>query len=168
MVQLSDGAVTSLTDPGNGTTVATEAYADHVSCRAVHRPGWCYVSYYNEPGDRYSDELIAVKMDGSGTVEQLANYHSDNDDPNLPQVTQDPDFPYRSEAHPVPSPNGQRVLFASNWLYQGTGGEWIGDYVVQFPPQPAAAASHHSSRAHGWRIADPATVAPRLGDTADD
>ena len=32
MVQLSNGAVTSLTDPGNGTTIAYEAYADHVSC----------------------------------------------------------------------------------------------------------------------------------------
>ncbi len=138
MVQLSNGAVTSLTDPGNGTTIADEAYADHVSCRNVDRPGWCYVSYYNEPGDRFSDEIVAVSMDGSGTVEQLADYHSDNDDNNLPEVSVDPDFAYRSEAHPVPSPDGQRVIFASNWLYETTGGEWIQDYVVELPQQQAS------------------------------
>ncbi len=136
MVQLSNGAVTSLTDPGNGTTIAIEADADHVSCRAIDRPGWCYVSYYNETGDRYADEIVAVKMDGSGTVQQLADDHTDPDDTSLPQNTEDPDFAYRSEAQPVPSPDGQRVLFASNWLYQGTGGEWIGAYVVHLPKAP--------------------------------
>jgi hypothetical protein len=138
MVDLSTGAVTSLTDPGNGTTIAPEAYADHVSCRAVLRPGWCYVSYYNEPGDRFSDEIIAVKMDGSGTVEQLADTHTLNDVNVLPQSKLDPDFAYRSEAHPEPSPDGTHVLFASNWLYQGVGGAWIGDYVIQVPPSGPA------------------------------
>jgi hypothetical protein len=130
MVQLSNGAVTSLTDPGSDTT-SPEAYADHISCRAVLRPGWCYVSYYNEPGNRFSDEIIAVKLDGSGAVQQLADTHTDNDDTSLAQNKQDPDFAYRSEAHPVPSPDGTRILFASNWLFNATGGHGIEDYVIQ-------------------------------------
>jgi hypothetical protein len=132
MVELANGAVTSLTDPYSDT-VPSEAFADHMSCRNILRPGWCYVAYYNEIGNRYSDALIAVKLDGSGSVEQLAHLHTDNDDTSLPQLSVDPDFDYRSEAHPVPSPDGMRVIFASNWLYQGTGGMWIEDYVVQLP-----------------------------------
>jgi hypothetical protein len=134
MVQLDNGAVTSLTDPGSDS-IAPEAYPDHVSCRAVQRPGWCYVSYYNEPGSRFSDEIIAIKMDGSGTVQQLADTHTDNDDTRLPQNKKDLDFAYRSEAHPVPSPNGLHILFASNWLYNGVGGNGIADYVIQLPEQ---------------------------------
>ena len=33
---------------GNGSTTADEAYADHISCRAILRPGWCYVAYFNQ------------------------------------------------------------------------------------------------------------------------
>jgi hypothetical protein len=163
MVQLSNGAVTSLTDPGNGKSIANEAYPDHVSCRAILRPGWCYVSYYNEPGDRYTDEIIAVKMDGSGSVEQLADYHSDFDDNTLPEVSQDLDFGYRSEAHPVPSPDGMRVIFASNWLYQGTGGEWIDDYVIdlrQAQPKGNSAPFALASVAD-YMPADNTLIAPR-------
>jgi hypothetical protein len=133
MVRLSDGAVTSLTDPGNGTSIPYEAYASHISCRDIYRPGWCYVSYYPGAGERYGDEVIAVKMDGSGTVERFAHHHSDFGNftgTAGPYEAADPDFDYRSEPHAVPSPDGRRVLFASNWLDHGTGGGPIEDYVI--------------------------------------
>jgi hypothetical protein len=97
MVRLRDGKVTPLTDPRN------EASFMHASARNTARPGWVYVSYARGmPGMRYSGEILAVKMDGSGQVERFGFYHSTAK-------------PYRAEAHPMPSPDGRRVLFASDW-----------------------------------------------------
>jgi hypothetical protein len=96
-VRLRDGKVTALTNPNNESDIY------HVSARNLARPGWVYVSYFKEPGRRFSDEAVAVKLDGSGAVERYAHLHSAVSDC------------YRCEAHPVPSPDGRRVLFASNW-----------------------------------------------------
>jgi len=103
MVRLRDGAITSLTDPTN------EAEPHHISTRSFDRPGWAYVSYYPAPGQRFDDEVIAVKLDGSKAVERLAHMHSD--------VT----GCYRCETHAVPSRDGLRVLWASNWMINGAG-----------------------------------------------
>lgn len=103
MVRLRDGAITPLTEPRD------EAYPNHVSTRSSDRRGWAYVSYYPAPGKRFSDEIIAVKLDGSGAVERLAHSHTDRTGC------------YRCEAHAVPSPDGRRVLWASNWMVHGAG-----------------------------------------------
>lgn len=104
MVRIRDGSVTSLTSPAN------EAYPHHLSARAYDRPGWVYASYYPSPGERFQDEVVAIKMDGSKAVERLAHVHTDFSGC------------YRCEVHPVPSRDGRRVLFASNWAtYCGTG-----------------------------------------------
>jgi len=97
MVRLRDGQVTALTDPRN------EAYAHHISTRNVNRPGWAYVDYFQEDGKRFSDEVIAVKMDGSQAVQRFAQKHSVFDGC------------YRCESHVAPSMDGRRMLFASNW-----------------------------------------------------
>ncbi len=98
MVRLKDDKVTSLTDPTN------EAYAHHVSCRNLQRPGWAYVTYFTEPGKRFSSEIVAVKLDGSKSVQRFAQTHTDFNGC------------YRCEAHAVPSPDGRRVMWASNWM----------------------------------------------------
>jgi hypothetical protein len=96
-VRLRDGLVTSLTDPRN------EASYMHGSARNTLRPGWFYVTYgRGQPGMRFNAEIVAVKMDGSGTVERFGHYHSTAS-------------AYRSQAQAVPSPDGRRVLFASDW-----------------------------------------------------
>ena len=135
MVRLRDGAYTSLTDPAN------EAAAHHISTRNIDRPGWAYVGYYEESGKRFSDELIAVKLDGSKAVERYVHLHS--------AVS----GCYRCEEHAVPSPDGGRIAFASNWAQDcGSGcgsSSVIKDYVVTAvagttdagdPPRPAAPA----------------------------
>jgi hypothetical protein len=132
-VKLADNTVSSLTDYGNGTSVAREAFAHHVSCRNYARPGWCYVTYEVEPGKRYSGEVVAVATDGSGSVERYAHYHSDYS--NLtgstgPFEAADSDYDYRSQGHAVPSPDGARIVVASNWVYQGNGGQPIQAYVL--------------------------------------
>jgi hypothetical protein len=124
-VRLRDGAVTALTDP------AGEAAVSHVSTRNLDRPGWAYVSYFKAPGKRLSEEIVAVALDGSGLLEHIAHYHG-----RTPGC-------YRCEAHPVPSPDGRRVVFASNWA-EDCGGSCgaasdITDYVVELkdtPPVP--------------------------------
>ena len=97
MVRLRDDAIVALTDPSN------EAYADHISTRNLKRPGWAYVDYFQEDGMRFSDEVIAVKLDGSKAVQRFAHKHSVFDGC------------YRCESHPAPSMDGRRILFASNW-----------------------------------------------------
>jgi hypothetical protein len=117
MVRLKDNTVTTLTDPSN------EAYSYHVSTRNYDRPGWAYVGYYpQQNGKRFNDEIIAVKLDGSKSVERLAHQHSNSTNC------------YRCEPHPVPSRDGRRVLWASNWTLNcgsrcGSSSD-IKDYVV--------------------------------------
>ena len=112
----------------SGTERGRSCYS--VSARNTARPGWVYVSYWNTPGNRFTDEVVAVKMDGTGSVERYGNFHSDFDNSSLPDAGQDSDYGYRSEAQPAPSPDGTRVIFASNWLYKGGGDGWIEDYVI--------------------------------------
>jgi hypothetical protein len=118
MVRLRDGQVRSLTDPRN------EAPFSHVSARNTGRPGWAYASYFRAPGKRFNGEIVAVKLDGSGEFEEWAHYHG-----LTPGC-------YRCEAHPAPSRDGKRVLFASNWATDcGDSCGAVADvkaYVVQF------------------------------------
>ncbi|HEY3215591.1 MAG TPA: PKD domain-containing protein [Candidatus Eisenbacteria bacterium] len=96
MVRLRDGAVTSLTDPVN------EAYPRSVSARNDRRAGWVYVSYDRQDGARFSDEIVAVKLDGSRSVERIAHQHNASG-------------ACECRPQPVPSRDGCRVLWASNW-----------------------------------------------------
>ena len=122
MVRLRDGTITPLTDP------TKEAYPNHVSARSDARRGWAYVSYYPAPDRRFSDEIIAVKLDGSKAVERFAHSHTDRTNC------------YRCEAHAVPSRDGRRVLWASNWMFAGAGtgaASVIQAYVVDTRPDSA-------------------------------
>ncbi len=133
MVRLRDGAVTPLTDPTN------EAYAHHISARNYDRPGWVYVGYHDEPGKKYSDEIVAVKLDGSKSVQRFAHKHSAYSGC------------YRCESHAVPSRDGRRVLFASNWdrscgLGCGASSD-IKAYVVWAPGAVAGVEDENLDRA---------------------
>jgi hypothetical protein len=104
MVRLRDGAITSLTNPTN------ESYPYHISTRNLDRPGWVYVTYWPSAGERFNDELVAIKLDGSGSVERYAHSHSNSSGC------------YRCEPHSVPARDGRRILWASTWTINGTGG----------------------------------------------
>ncbi len=107
--RLRDGKVTVLTHGG---------YAGHTSARNTKRPGWVYVTYQHRgpTWPPYWDEVVAVKLDGSMTVERIAHLHTKRTD-------------YLTEAHAVPSPDGDRVLWASAW--ESASGRPIGAYVAQ-------------------------------------
>lgn len=82
------------------------AYPIHISCRNVARPGWVYISEYQDPraphGLNY-DEVFAVRLDGSGIVERFAHQHRSTN------------AAYEREAHAVPSRDGSKMLWASDW-----------------------------------------------------
>ncbi len=103
---------------GKVTVLTTGGYASHTSTRNVNRPGWAYVTYQHRgpTWPPYWDEVVAVKLDGSMTVERIAHLHTKKTD-------------YLTEAHAVPSPDGNRVLWASTW--EAASGRPIGAYVAQ-------------------------------------
>jgi hypothetical protein len=103
MVRLRDGKVSKVTSRYIGPPNNQESTAQHISTRNIDRPGWAYLTYWEVNGARFSDEVVAVKLDGSGALERLAHKHS---------LTEGC---YRCESHAVPSRNGLRVIFASFW-----------------------------------------------------
>jgi len=107
--RLRDGKVTILTVGG---------YASHTSTRNYLRMGWAYVSfqYRGSNWPPYHDEIVAVKLDGSMQVERLVHMHTVLNG-------------YNTEAHAVPSPDGTRVVWASNW--DNANGQ-INSYVVDY------------------------------------
>ena len=90
---LDDGSVTVIqTHPDFGVGDA------HLSCRNILRPGWAYVS--TDPSRH--GLVVAVKLDGSGTVELFGHHMSSA-------------ASYLKSPMPVPSPDGRRVMFKSDF-----------------------------------------------------
>jgi hypothetical protein len=69
----------------------------HISCQNYNRPGWCYLSTTIE-GTR---EVYALKLDGSGIVNRFAQTR------------------YQYSSLGGVSPDGKRVVFASDWNVNG-------------------------------------------------
>lgn len=117
--RLRDGQITVLTDGG---------YATHISTRNIKRPGWAYVTYgYKGPNyPPYYGEVVAVKLDGSGTVERIAHLHT------LVES-------YLTQPQAVVSPDGNRVLWASNWNQSnGPIGAFVAERIVPEPTSDTA------------------------------
>ena len=95
--RLSDGAVTVLTGG------AYPSWAWHTSTRDTSLLGWA-VSSYEDNGSSdplYNREILAIKLDGS-VVYRLGDNHSENPD-------------YWAQVQGSVSPDGLRVIFASDW-----------------------------------------------------
>ena len=111
---LANGATTRL--------LSVSPYFDlHHSCRSMSRPGWVYIStfdYYGRLTDDnagwlpFEDEVFALKMDGSGSVERYAHHHSRRYSPSTPDSD---NSVYYAEPHATVSRSGTRILFGSNW-----------------------------------------------------
>ncbi len=71
----------------------------HISCRNLQRPGWAYVS---EDDSSRSGQIIAVKLDRSGTFEHFGHHFSSS-------------LNYLKSPMPVPSPDGTMVMFKSDF-----------------------------------------------------
>lgn len=120
MRRLADGVVTPLTVGG---------WSSHHSTRNYDLPHWAFVSHWG--GDPpYLNELFAVKLDDSLTIARLASTHTSGST-------------YLAETHAVPSPDGTRVIFASDWE-QDNG---VQAYVVDLRPLCTAAPVPRSAPA---------------------
>ncbi|MGM4920659.1 hypothetical protein [Tardiphaga sp. 813_E8_N1_3] len=103
--RLQDGQVTALAPYGE---------AQHASMRAIRRPGWVFMSYAGAAlapagGQRvapFAQEVIALKIDGSGEFRRIAH-------------TRNAPYDYWSETHGSPSPDGSQVIWSSNWGQRG-------------------------------------------------
>lgn len=81
----------------------------HISCQNTARRGWCYVSDFQQINDakQYGYQLIyALALDGSFRIEPYAINHGSPDAAQSSGLT---------SCHAIPSPDGFRILFASNW-----------------------------------------------------
>lgn len=103
--RLHDGLVTALAPYGE---------AQHASTRAIHRPGWVILSYAGNPlapaqqprAAAFAQEVIALKIDGSGEFRRVAH-------------TLNTPYDYWSETHGSPSPDGSQIIWSSNWGRRG-------------------------------------------------
>jgi len=91
-----------------------------VSARNLQDRDWVFATFTPEDGRSgfapYKGEVSAVSMDGNQSVRRLAETHAA---PNG----------YLTEPHGCPSPDGRRVIFASNW---GDKNGPIAAYVAEF------------------------------------
>jgi hypothetical protein len=89
----------------------------HISCRNLQRPGWCYLSEFAYLGNNRDDlrfmkdkaiyqELLAVRLDGSGTVQHFGHEHH-----CLPVRNRE----YDRAAMAAPSRDGRIVIWGSDW-----------------------------------------------------
>ena len=93
--RLDSGAITDVSG-------ALTSFNWHATTRNTARSGWGYAATNDRTGYPLDGEIYAVKLDGSFTVERYAHHRANNID-------------YDSAPFPTPSPDGRRVLFASNW-----------------------------------------------------
>ncbi|MBI4931656.1 MAG: T9SS type A sorting domain-containing protein [Bacteroidetes bacterium] len=93
----------------------------HESCRSMSRPGWVYVSTFDYVGRLtddsaswlpFEDEVFALKMDGSGSVQRFAHHHSRRFSPTTPNSG---NSVYFAEPHATANRTGTKILFGSNW-----------------------------------------------------
>lgn len=112
--RLEDGVVTTLAPYGE---------AEHASTRAIHQPGWVFLSYGGDPAEiaqrsnvaPFAQEVIALRVDGSGEFRRIAHTR------NVPHN-------YWSETHASPSPDGSQIIWSSNW---GQPGGPVFDFVTR-------------------------------------
>jgi hypothetical protein len=110
-------------DTGVGTTIFTTNWVgSHISCRNTDRPGWCYISDDNATNSTTVagfNEVYAIKLDGSGTVERFAHTH-------LSQS-----MPYWMTPFAAPNRDGSKVMFTTDW---GLGSAAPGySYIAEMP-----------------------------------
>jgi hypothetical protein len=136
--RLSDGKITKVLS-GSKISKATT-----ISCRNVQRPGWAYFGDFEAgPGSvaefhaaGTSDKtkasyntVFALKLDGSETVQVFSHMHHSTNEGLYTQPM------------PVPSPDGKKVMFASDWeeedmsvAYEGGPFKYtrVYDYIAEY------------------------------------
>ena len=80
-------------------------YPSHIGCRNLSLPGWAFVSYPRVDVETYppfSDELVAVRTDGSGRFRRICRFHQTGAN-------------YQAQPQACPNTSGTSAIFATNW-----------------------------------------------------
>ncbi len=107
MYQLSNGVVTPLSAP--------YTYDWHSSTRSYNHRGWAVASTNMASGSAVDNEIDMFKLDGTQTMIRLAHHRNVNTG-------------FQTPVGGVPSPDGKRVAFSSNW--GSTSGTPMQEYVI--------------------------------------
>ncbi len=147
----SDSNVTQIKkfDLASGTeTVLLElspVFDMHESCRNSQLPGWCLVSTFDyvqkltaSSGDwlPFENEVFLLKTDGSKTVKRLAHHYSRRYSPATPDSDTSN---YFAEPHATISPDGSKVIFASNWEQDIGATNSVDTYLIDLGSTQSAA-----------------------------
>ena len=104
--EISAGSIISRdVESGEIELLLSGGYASHISCRNLGLPGWAFVTYPQIDTAVYppfSDELVAVRTDGSGEFRRLCQLHH-------------VDGNYWAQPQACPSNKGTHAVFATNW-----------------------------------------------------
>lgn len=113
---LAGGPPITVIDADPGT------WGGHVSCRNLERPGWCYISDVGHSPRlwRGYDQVWGQQIAPDGPAEVFAHEHHSYD------------AGYYHQPQAVPSRDGSRVLWASDW--DGGRSAAVFDYVASAPP----------------------------------
>ena len=88
---------------GSGSTAVIQnpdfGVDGHVSCRNINRPGWAYITHSDAA---QSGQIVAVKLDNTGTVAYFGHHFSSNTS-------------YEQSPMATASPNGDIVCFKSDF-----------------------------------------------------
>lgn len=113
MYRCSDGLKTAILTGQN-------AYRHgHPSGRNTNRPGWAYFSTYDRltGTEKGSDMVIAVKLDGSETIEAFAHAH-ENETSDLV-----------GDSMAIPNRDGTKVIFHSAWGVLNTSYTYLAEMI---------------------------------------
>jgi hypothetical protein len=112
-------------DNGARTTLLTDSQMSwyiHVSCRAINRPGWAYLTEFADPNTQTTKPnyqlAFGVRIDGSGTVERFAHVHHSSI------------VDYDRSPFGVPNRDGSKMMFRSDWE-NGSGPVY--GYIAEMP-----------------------------------
>lgn len=139
------------------TVLLDKGYASHVSTRNVNRLGWAYVSYLTEMSDYpngnhapFYSEVVAVNMDGSQRFERYGHFRR--------KKTVLPAGVSKSEPHALPSPDGKKIIFASNWNNSSSNGIAMNPYVIETIEESLLLNSDFEAGFESWSKNQPVSI----------
>lgn len=124
MARLSDGHFTDLLSDSDvcGNPHFNPNIAGHISGRNFKMPGWALVStsigYSCDYAYNYRTEIFAIKLDGSGKIRNYGYSYTSYDN-------------YNSQTKAIFSPDGTKVMFASDWGVFGAAGNTTA-YIAEY------------------------------------
>jgi hypothetical protein len=124
LVHFNNGLSAVRLSDGQSTRLLSGWSTGHISGRNIDRWGWVYLSQnvYYDSGTPGHDQLVAVKTDGSGTMQVWAHART---------IQSSSGYEYAASTHAVPNRDGTKIMWGGNWNDTGN----MYSYVVAMEPR---------------------------------